>query len=174
MRLFAAVQLSADFIKALEELQERIRTAGITGRFRDPAGLHLTLAFIGEWPDNISNVLPPVRHPFRITLSHLGVFSAANVLWAGIRPSEELEGLALTVRNCLDGEGIPFDRKNFCPHITLVRKPVIPNPSLLSEIKVPCAVMTVNEISLYQSVHGRNGAEYKVFGNSAGPGTELQ
>ena len=33
---------------ALAVLQDRLRCAGITGRYLDPSNLHMTLAFIGE------------------------------------------------------------------------------------------------------------------------------
>ena len=166
--MFVAVQPSPGFMKALEELQERLRVSGADGRYRDPSGLHLTLAFIGEWPENIAGLLPAVRKPFPITLSHTGIFPKANVLWAGIRPSEELELLAGRVRQRLEENGIPFDRKDFCPHITLARKPVLPEQALLRKITVPPVSMTVEEICLYRSDRGEKGMEYTVIGRSRG------
>ena len=80
MRLFTAIQPSPGFRAALEDLQQRLREAGVTGRYREPDGLHLTLAFIGEWPEDITELLPAVRKPFSVTLSHLGIFPEANVL----------------------------------------------------------------------------------------------
>ena len=144
MRLFAALQPSPGFRSALEDLQQRLQAAGVTGKYRDPAGLHLTLAFIGEyddpervkafigeWPEDVTEILPAVEKPFSITLSHTGIFPEANVLWAGIKASDELEHLAGRVRHCLADEGIPFDRKRFRPHITLARKPFIPEKTIL-------------------------------------------
>ena len=96
MRLFVAVEPSPGFRAALSDVKEKLREAGVTGKYREDAGLHLTLAFIGEWPDaaGVLEVLPAVREPFSVTLSHPGIFPGANVLWAGIEPSEELEQLA--------------------------------------------------------------------------------
>ena len=116
MRLFTAIRPSPGFQAALTDLQERLRAAGVTGRYREPDGLHLTLAFIGDWPEDVTEYLPAVQKPFSITLSHLGIFPDANVLWAGVAPSEELDRLAKQVRHSLADEGIPFDRKKFCPH----------------------------------------------------------
>ncbi len=166
MRLFTAVRPSPDFQAALAELQERLLAAGVTGKYRNPDGLHLTLAFIGEWPENVTEILPEVRKPFPITLSHLGIFEKANVLWAGIAPSEELERLAAQVRRSLDGEGIPFDRKQFSPHFTLARKPCVPGHVQLTEIPVPPVSMTVDEVCLYRSDPGRNGMTYAVIGST--------
>ena len=168
MRLFVAVEPSPGFLAALTDLQKRLREAGVTGRFRDPSGLHMTLAFIGEWPEDVTEILPVVQKPFSITLSHLGIFPDANVLWAGIRPSEELDHLAGQVRRNLAEKGIPFDRKHFNPHITLARKPFVPEKVILSEIGVPAVSMIVDDVCLYRSCRGKNGMAYTVIGRSSG------
>jgi len=168
MRLFTAVEPSPGFLAALTDLQKRLREAGVTGRFRDPSGLHMTLAFIGEWPEDVTEILPAVQKPFSITLSHLGIFPDANVLWAGIRPSEELDHLAGQVRRNLAEKGIPFDRKRFNPHITLARKPFVPEKVILSEIGVPAVSMIVDDVCLYRSDRGKNGMAYTVIGRSSG------
>ena len=88
------------------------------------------------------------------------------MLWAGVKPSEALDALAEQVRSKLDEAGIPFDHRPFYPHITLARKPVVPERVDLEEITVPPAVMTVREVCLYKSEHGENGMEYTVIGRS--------
>lgn len=151
---------------ALAVLQDRLRCAGITGRYLDPSNLHMTLAFIGEWPENIIQILPQVSHPFSITLDHAGIFPAAKVLWAGVEKSEELNCLAKHVRDCLTEHGISFDPKELNPHITLVRKPSIPDGVDLNRIEIPAACMTVDEVCLYRSERGENGMEYTVIGST--------
>ena len=167
MRLFAAVRPSPGFLAALADLRERLQAAGITGRYRDPDGLHLTLAFIGEWPEDVTEILPEVREPFSVTLSHLGIFPEAKVLWAGVAPSEELDDLAARVRRCLADREIPFDRKPFSPHFTLVRKPAVPEHIRLEEIKVPPVSMIVDDVCLYRSDRGEGGMVYTVIGSSS-------
>ena len=164
MRLFVALEPSPEFRQALAVLQGRLQDAGVTGRYLDPSNLHLTLAFIGMWPEDISSCLPSVQQSFSITLSHLGVFPEAKVLWAGAAPSEALNALAENVRRRLSEAGIPFDRKEFNPHITLVRKPVIPEGVHLSGIEVPPASMTVWDVCLYRSDHTERGMAYTVIG----------
>ena len=70
------------------------------------------------------------------------------------------------MRRALANEGIPFDRKRFCPHITLARKPFVPERAALSEIRVPSASMTVEDVCLYRSDRGKNGMAYTVIGRS--------
>ena len=157
MRQFIALQPSPGFLAALEDVQERLRTAGVTGKFREASGLHMTLAFIGEWPEEVTEALPAVEKPFSITLSHLGYFPEADVLWAGIRPCEELDHLAERVRHILADSGIPFDRK-----------PSVPGDVVLSEIPVPAVSMIVDEVCLYRSDRGKNGMVYTVIGSNGG------
>ena len=168
MRLFVGLQPSDDFRTALSVLQDRLRAAGITGRYLEPSNLHMTLAFVGEWPEDITQVLPAVGHPFTITLAHPGIFPEAKVLWAGVEASEELNRLAQSVRNSLAENGIPFDPKEFNPHITLMRKPVIPDGVDLSGTEIPKAAMIVDQVCLYRSECGENGMEYTVIGNTRG------
>lgn len=167
MRLFIALQPSPAFRSALSELSENLRAAGVTGRYRDPAGMHLTLAFIGEWPEDLTGLLPPVPRPFSLTLSHPGIFPGANVLWAGVEPSGELDALAANIRQSLAAAGVPFDRKDFRPHITLARKPCVPDGLLLPAFPVPAASMVVEDLCLYRSDRAAGGMEYTVIGRSA-------
>ena len=168
MRLFAALWPSEDFRAALSVLQSRLRSAGITAGYLEPSNLHLTLAFIGEWPENVAGVLPEVEVPFSITLARPGVFPKAKVIWAGVEESAALNDLTERVRRSLSAAGIPFDPKPFIPHITLGRKPVVPDGFDFSEIVVPPAVMTVRDVFLYRSDRGENGMVYSVIGSASG------
>ena len=166
MRLFVALQPSPYFLSALAETQDRLRSAGVEGRYLAPENLHMTLAFIGEWPEDVTAQLPSVEKPFPLVLSHLGTFPEADVLWAGVQASEELYALAGKARAMLAAAGIPFDTKRFTPHITLARKPSVPKGIILSELAIPAAEMTVNEVCLYRSERGRNGMAYTVIARS--------
>ena len=167
MRLFVGIRPSEAFRAALSDLQGRLRAAGLSGRYLDPSCLHMTLAFIGEWPENISGLLPSVEQPFTLTLSHIGLFPEAKVIWAGVQPSDALDRLAQRVRFHLSEAGIPFDPKPFIPHITLGRKPVVPVGVSLSGIEIPPAVMTVEDVFLYRSYRDENGMVYSAVGSSS-------
>ena len=163
-RLFVALEPSPDFRAALSLMQDRLRAMGVTGRWLAPSNLHMTLAFIGSWPEDAVDHLPPVRVPFRIILAGPGIFPGAKVLWAGVEPSRELTALAEEVRKKLDLAGIPYDRQAFYPHITLARKPFVPDGVRLSSVETPPAEMTVREVCLYKSEHLENGMAYTVIG----------
>ena len=167
MRLFVGLRPSEEFRAALSVLQSRLQSAGVAARYLDPSNLHLTLAFIGEWPESVSAILPPVEQPFTLTLSGVGLFPEAKVIWAGIQKSPALDQLAQQVREKLTAADIPFDPKSFVPHITLGRKPVVPEAVDLSEIMIPPADMTVEDVFLYRSERGENGMVYSVIGSSS-------
>ena len=127
----------------------------------------MTLAFIGEWPENAAWVLPAVDQPFFLRLSHVGIFPEAKVVWAGVETSDELNRLAGRVRARLTDAGIPFDPKPFAPHFTLGRKPAVPSGFELSGIQVSSAAMEVSDVCLYRSDRGETGMVYSVIGSSA-------
>ena len=170
MRLFVALRPSPEFRDALTALQENLRAGGVTGRWLSPENLHLTLAFVGQRPDpeGVFNALPKPEEPFDIALSHPGVFPEADVLWAGTAPSRALDSLARRVRDGLSEAGIPFDQRAFVPHITLARKPRVPEGVRLNGWQVPPAAMTVREVCLYKSERGENGMVYTVIGSVPG------
>ena len=166
MRLFVGLRPAETFRAALKGAQDRLRAAGVEGRYLDPANLHLTLAFIGEWPEDVTPVLPAVTEPFEIELAGPGIFPEAKVLWAGVKPSTALDRLAGEARDRLAANRIPFDPKPFNPHITLVRKPLLPAGLVLPETVFPAAAMTVKEVCLYRSERGENGMKYTVIGST--------
>ena len=165
MRLFVGLRPSEEFRTALSLLQSRLQAAGVAARYLAPSNLHMTLAFIGEWSENVSDILPPVEDPFTLTLSGVGLFPEAKVIWAGVQASDALGQLAQQVRENLTAADIPFDPKPFVPHITLGRKPVIPETVRLPDIEIPYAAMTVTRVFLYRSDRGENGMVYSVIGS---------
>ena len=163
MRLFIALQLNSEMKKALIDLQDRMQRLGVRGNFTKPENLHLTLAFIGEYPDpeDVIDVLETIRvQPFQISLEGIGSFR--NLWWAGLSGSDELKNLTKRLRRGLAEAGIPYDRKKFSPHITLVRKPLTRSGTIPEEIlQEPLrGKMTVEHISLMRSDRGKHGMIY--------------
>ena len=123
--------------------------------------MHLTLAFIGEYPDAdlVLDALSTVPFtPFDITLEGIGCFG--DLWWAGLKESVPLMSVVRRIRRALAESEIPFDRKRFSPHITLIRKASGKMPG----IQVQPVTMTVSTISLMRSDRGRNGMIYTELG----------
>ena len=168
MRLFIAIRFSEEILDALEEIQEDWRMQGVFGNYTKSENLHLTLAFIGEYPDpeQIREIIDQIRfEPFRLRLEGLGSFGR-RLWWAGLKESGELKSVVRQLRHLLAEADVPFDRKKFSPHITLVRKPQVPKgltggrDEVLVPASVPGAEMIVDHISLMRSDRGKNGMIY--------------
>ena len=161
MRLFVAIRLSEELKTALCQAQREMEARGIRGKFSPEENLHLTLAFIGDYPEAepVLDALRTVRfRPFALSLDGIGCFG--DLWWAGIRDSAALTAVARRVRRALAENGIPFDRKRFSPHITLIRKAA----KAAAGVSVPPAEMTVGVLSLMRSDRGRNGMLYTELG----------
>ena len=165
MRLFIAVELSDPMKDALVQLQTDMRRRGVRGSFTPRGNLHLTLAFIGEFadPDAVLDAMESVPFsPFPLRLEGIGRFG--DLWWAGLSGSEALTSYVRRLRHALAEAGIPFDRKRFTPHITLVRRAIWDERSGLPAGSVPEASMEVGGISLMRSDRGKNGMIYTELG----------
>ena len=163
MRLFISINLNDDMIEALEDIQGSLKLSGIRGNYTRRENMHLTLAFIGEYPDpeDVMDALGNVSfYPFDISLSGYGNFG--DLWWAGTDASSPLEAVARRVRRALSDAGIPFDKKKFRPHITILRRAEL--SGRMPSLKVPSAKMRVEKISLMRSDRGKNGMIYTEIG----------
>lgn len=163
MRLFIAVNFSEQMKAALTDIQAQIKKQDIDGNFTKPENLHLTLAFIGEYhrPDHVMKALDKVKFR-RFTLSLDGFGNFGSLWWAGISDGGELKSISSQVRRHLADARIPFDKKRFSPHITLLReatKPVLP------ALVIPDAQTAVERISLMRSERGKKGMIYTEIGS---------
>ena len=157
MRLFIAIKLNSEIRNTLADAQKLLIRHGIRGNYTNADNLHITLAFIGEYdnPGIITEVISEVPFsPFNISLSGLGHFG--NLWWIGLDENDELVSYVKRLRKALSEAGIPFDKKKFSPHITLIRKAV----GTLPVVSIPRVQMKVNHISLMRSERGASGMIY--------------
>lgn len=160
MRLFIAILLDDAMRDALLSMQAEMRRQNVRASYTPEENLHLTLAFVGDYPDPdaVLDALPPLS-PFELRLQGFGAFG--DLWWAGLEDSAALEGYVKRLRHNLAQAGIPFDRKRFSPHITLARR-AVGRPA----IQAPEAAMTVRRASLMRSDRGRSGMIYTEIGAS--------
>src|SRR5262249_45643969 len=99
LRLFIAIELPDTAIRALENVQDRVRQIDTERAIRwgSGDGFHLTLKFLGEAPDErLSTIrgtlIDAVREskiaPFGLSIDGLGGFPdvfAPRTVWAGVR-----------------------------------------------------------------------------------------
>ena len=96
--------------------------------------------------------------PFTLKLAGLGAFG--ELWWASLEESAELDALVRRLRRALADASIPFDRKAFRPHVTIIRKPTYKNDPRLGSLAVPQAETTVGRISLMLFTGGATGVIY--------------
>lgn len=165
MRLFIAVQFSEDILKALLDVQSEMKAFDVRGRYSPPENLHLTLAFIGEYgnPDAVMDALAGLPFkPFPLRLDGLGHFG--DLYWAGIADNPKLTAYVKRLRHALVDRDIPYDRKRFSPHITLVWRAEYYGETPLPPASAPEGEMEVTYVSLMRSDRGKHGMIYTEIG----------
>ena len=166
MRLFIAIWPDEGFRAALLEMQQSMQRQGVRGNYTRPENLHLTLAFLGECgdPDPVMDAVETVPFlPFSIRLEGVGAFD--QLYWAGLAECQALSLYVSRLRRTLAQGGIPFDRKSFRAHITLVRQTTLDRQGQLPQIEVPRRTMYVRRISLMRSDRGKTGMIYTEIGS---------
>ncbi len=163
MRLFTAFLLSEEMKDALTDAQEQLRAQGVKGNYSARENLHVTLAFIGEYPDpeEVLGALETVSfRPVRFSLDGIGAFG--DLWWAGLSGAPALEAVAKKVRRSLSDAEIPFDRKRFRAHVTLLRRA---SAQTIPPVGIPPVSMTADRISLMRSDRGKAGMIYTEIGS---------
>ncbi|MBR2511818.1 MAG: RNA 2',3'-cyclic phosphodiesterase [Firmicutes bacterium] len=163
MRLFIAIKFNRKMKDHLISMQEDLYAQGFRGNMTKPENMHLTLTFIGDFddPDQVIEIIDGIRfEPFSLKIEGTGAFG--DLWWAGLEKNEALSALVKKLRHRLAEAGIPFDRKKFKPHITLIRRAKQvskPSPRRGAAGKKP-PEMTVDHISLMRSDRGKGGMVY--------------
>ena len=166
MRLFIAIPLSNTAKDAVRRIQNTFRTAGVRGNYTSPENLHLTLAFIGEYgdPDEVLDALEMVEfEPLPLMMDRLGRFD--DLWWTGFADSPELNALVKRLRRALAEAGIPYDRKKFMPHVTILRRADVPSRDHLPQAQPGPQRMMAERVVLYCSTRGKNGMIYTELGS---------
>lgn len=166
MRLFIAIRFENKILDALTRFQGELKKQGVTGRFTPRENMHLTLAFIGEYndPEAVLEAMEQVEfRPMEIRLDGVGWFD--DLFWVGLNDNPQLVDYVKKLRHQLAEAGIPFDRKKFSPHITLIRKYAYAGGRRVAIPSPPGGSMIATEVSLMRSERGKNGMIYTEIGS---------
>ncbi len=171
VRIFVAVGISDDARQQLIDAVDRIRSQVPDGiQWASPAGMHLTLKFLGNIPASGVN-------PFQLSLSGLGMFPnhrKPRVLWAGVQGNlDALSSLQQSAENAINALGYSPEQRPFRPHITLGRPRRSVSDSQLGRIgRVVSGVASpeavswkVRSIDVMQSELHPSGARYTILGS---------
>ena len=185
-RTFIALELNEALQRFLGEIISSAAQELPDLRWVDPAGIHLTLAFLGELTDeqlatsiHASEVAAEKATPFEYHLKGLGTFGSSHqprVIWMGVEdlPSGQIQGSPLqqlhrVLTKELELHSFEIEKRPFSPHLTLAR-----NKRSLSlneqqhlqrllhskQAGASSSIYHVNSLCVMKSELSRTGAKY--------------
>jgi 2'-5' RNA ligase len=173
MRLFTGIDLPEDVRERLERLLMHLRPCAHL-KWSAVYNLHVTLKFIGEWPEEkipqleaaLRTMAP--RKAIAAEVKGLGWFPNPHhprVFWAGVHADDALPALVKEINQGLAPLGIPAEERAFSAHLTLARiKEPAPLQGLRSTIaqleSVEFGAFKADRFYLYRSQPGSAGSIY--------------
>lgn len=174
MRLFVALEIPSAIQQSLAALLASMRAITREPRSVRPENLHVTLKFLGEVAedkiDPVRRALGEIRSGDAVALEFRGLGFFPNekhprVLWAGMEATPNLKTLASNIEVAVEKLGIPREKREFTPHLTLARfeHPRLPEGlrKLIADNQLrQFGSLRTNEFRLIQSKLKPTGAEY--------------
>jgi 2'-5' RNA ligase len=176
IRVFFAIELPEEIKLFLKQSSAELRQYGGDVRWVNPAGMHLTIKFLGEIRSDLVQIIeqevrpvftsqkPSVHH-----LARVGVFpdlKRPRVVWVGCSDdSAALVPLVSRLEEALVRLGFPKEKRAFQPHLTLGRIRSNKGISGLVEgvrerMEISGPKFSADHAVLFQSVLKPSGAEY--------------
>jgi RNA 2',3'-cyclic 3'-phosphodiesterase len=156
MRLFCGIDLADDVRDKLERLLMHLRPAAHL-KWSPVYNLHITLKFIGEWPEEKLPQLAealysvPKRDPIPLEVRGLGWYPNAKnprVFWAGVHDGPALAALTRDIETGLKPLGIVEETRPFSAHLTLAR---IKDPAPLDALRAAIEKLESAEYGTFQA-----------------------
>jgi 2'-5' RNA ligase len=180
MRLFIAIELPDSVKQGIATVQEELRAAGGSAGWTRPEGIHLTLKFLGEVPEErVSEIMAATAGAAegigKLSLEVAGAGAFPNikvprVLWIGVVGDiEKLTTLQAAVEDAMERLGFEREARKFSPHLTLARiKFPKPRDNWQQKIEgirdVKLGTFEAGHVSLMKSELKREGAVYTEVG----------
>jgi 2'-5' RNA ligase len=174
MRTFLAIDIPEPIRGQIRQLMEALRPSAPRLRWSRPAGLHITLKFLGEispgQAERVKQLLAgrPAAAPIQISLRQTGFFPnqrRPRVFWLGVEAGPELAALAGQIDLELATLGIARETRDFSPHLTLARIDAPTNlerlpEALLERGRIDVGSYVADEYFLYESKLAAGGSIY--------------
>lgn len=184
IRAFIAIPLPGTLLDELAALQRRLekQVPPRSVRWVQPAGIHLTLQFLGDTPVEklpaIQEALAVIARnapPCTFTVEGLGCFPnprRPRVVWVGVRESSgRLAALQDAIEEAMEHFGYAPEGRGFTPHLTLGRVQRHSSNREAAQVgKVVTAIpvgqlaeVAADRFALIRSVLKPTGAEYSTL-----------
>jgi 2'-5' RNA ligase len=182
MRLFLAINLTADVVAAIDGEVAPLRPVAPDLRWIAAERWHLTVRFIGEeLIDRVAAIRQMLdeatsRHgDAPLALGGIGAFPnfrRARVVWLGVAPDPRLEMLHHDIETGCVALGMEAEGRTFRPHVTLARvpdgttEPVLRALSRAARRVRYSEVVAATAVDLMASEPGPDGPRYRVLHSS--------
>jgi len=129
MRLFLALDIDDAIRARISRFVEGVRNFAPDARWAKEESLHVTLKFIGEYPDEKIDALQQELVNISAGMGEIlfrgyGFFptpKSARVFWIGMEAGPQLAALAAAIDERMPVLGIAKEERAFSPHLTLAR-----------------------------------------------------
>lgn len=184
LRLFVGITAPPEWKRAITEWRKKVqpRFSDSFGRWTSEANLHLTLRFFGSVDEaeaiGIGEALQRVvaeARAFSVSAGDLGCFpnaARARIVWLGLKDTEPLVKLEVSVRAATAEFGQAPEDREFHPHLTLarVKEARRPDRDALAELMRKGAPIDVpdwrvEELELIRSELSQSGSVYTTLAN---------
>jgi len=132
MRFFIALEIPNENLASFQAIQRSLHTLIPQAKITSVDKIHLTLAFIGEQPDQLKERLIQIIQAaakdissFEVTPAYIDGFPnihSPQVLWVGVK--EDIDKVLLIregIKDGLESLNLPVDERRFIPHITIAK-----------------------------------------------------
>lgn len=160
MRIFIAINFNDQTKQKLQDTAAALKRFMQKGTLTRTENLHLTLAFLGEVPEDrvydVCRAIDAVRCPsFELDFCELGRFQrgAESLYWLGAAENQKLLETQRALIGQLRKRGFQPDEKPFRPHITLARRVIMDGEFHINDFhkQLPRICQQVAGISLMKS-----------------------
>ena len=163
IRTFIALELPADIISLLHDVQQELKRLNIRARWVRPANIHLTLKFLGDInPDDVDKIGAALTaaaadiSSLTLSVRGIGVFPGikrTRIIWVGLDGNiQELFALQSRLEAELDAIGIPKEKRAFKAHLTLGRVKQAVKPDLVRQMMRSYAGLSSDEFTCQQVI----------------------
>ena len=133
MRFFIALEIPKENLPSFQAIQDRLHTLLPQARLTNLEKIHLTLAFVGEQPEELKGkLIELIRNsvkntpPFAVTPAYIDGFPNIHepqVLWIGTKGDiDKILLIAKRITEGLEDLNLPIDERRFIPHITIAKE----------------------------------------------------
>lgn len=167
MRFFIALEIPNENLAEFQAIQRSLHTLIPQARLTSLDKIHLTLAFIGEQPEELKAKLIQIIQDstkniqsFEVTPAYIDGFPSIHhpqVFWVGVKG--DIDKVLLIRESIKDGLGslhLPTDERRFVPHITIAKLNNFPiNRNLETDFEkimnTAFEPITISSIKLFES-----------------------